>query len=316
MVEPIRGTLALAFIIVNSVFWCTLIFCLGLVRPLVPKGRRIAVGTAMMDAMGGWVACTAWLVRALCITRIRETNNGTSADVSLRPDAWYLVVSNHQTWADILVLVMTLHGRIPQFKFITKRELIWLPFIGQAMWFLEFPYVRRFSRAQLAANPALRERDREAMQKACVGFRDRPTSILIFLEGTRFTPEKRDARGSRYRSLLNPRAGGFGIVLENLADRLEAVVDATIRYSGDRYSGDRYSGDRYSGDRYSGDRYSGGAPGFWDFLCGRCPEVEIDIRALTPPPANPDAVNAWVNRLWDEKDARLTTGTADEIRAN
>ena len=296
MVEPIRGTLAFTFIIVNSVFWCTLIFCLGLVRPLLPKGRRIPVGTAMMDAMGGWVACTAWLFRAFRITRIRETTNETSADVSLRPDAWYLVVSNHQTWADILVLVMTLYGRIPQFKFITKRELIWLPFIGQAMWFLEFPYVRRYSRAQLAASPTLRERDREAMQKACVGFRDRPTSILIFLEGTRFTPEKRDAQGSRYRSLLNPRTGGFGMVLENLADRLEAVVDATIRYSGDTYSG--------------------GAPGFWDFLCGRCPEVEIDIRALAPPPDDHDAVNAWVNRLWDAKDARLTTGTADEVRAS
>ena len=299
MVETIRGTLAFAFIIVNSVFWCTLIFCLGLIRPLLPKGRRIPVGTAMMDAMGGWVACTAWLVRALCITRIRETNNETSADVSLRPDAWYLVVSNHQTWADILVLVMTLYGRIPQFKFITKRELIWLPFIGQAMWLLEFPYVRRYRRAQLAANPALRERDREAMQRACVGFRDRPTSILIFLEGTRFTPKKRDAQVSRYRSLLNPRTGGFGLVLENLADRLEAVVDATIRYSA----------------RYS-DRYSGAAPGFWDFLCGRCPEVEIDIRALAPPPDDHDAVNAWVNRLWAEKDARLTTGTTDEIRAS
>ena len=284
MVEPIRGSLAFAFIAASSVFWCTLIFCLGLVRPFFPKERRIPLGTAMMRAMAGWVRCAGWMLRVLHVTRIHETNNEQSAPPSLRPDGWYLVVSNHQTWADILVLVVTLYGRIPQFKFFTKRELIWVPFIGPAMWFLEFPYVRRYSREQLEANPALRELDRRATLDACVGFGQRPTSVLVFLEGTRFTPAKRDAQGSPYRSLLKPRAGGFGMVLENMADRLEAVVDVTIRYPG-------------------------GAPPFWDFLCGRSPDVEIDIRALALPPVDRDAVNAWVNRLWEEKDARLDRGS-------
>lgn len=278
MVEAIRGTLAFAFIAASSVFWCTLIFCLGLIRPFFPKGRRIPLGTAMVRAMAGWVACAAWLLRVLRITRIHETSNEEHG--VLRPDAWYLVVSNHQTWADILVLVVALYGRIPQFKFFTKRELIWVPFIGPAMWFLEFPYVRRYSRDQLAADPSLREHDRQATLDACVGFRQRPTSVLVFLEGTRFTEAKRDAQGSPYRSLLNPRTGGFGMVLENMADRLDAVVDVTIRYQG-------------------------GAPPFWDFLCGRSPAVEIDIRALPLPPVARDEVNAWVNRLWEEKDARL-----------
>ena len=278
MVEAIRGTLAFAFIAASSVFWCTLIFCLGLIRPFFPKRRRIPLGTAMVRAMAGWVACAAWLLRVLRITRIHETTNEEHG--VLRPDAWYLVVSNHQTWADILVLVVALYGRIPQFKFFTKRELIWVPFIGPAMWFLEFPYVRRYSRDQLAANPTLREHDRQATLDACVGFRQRPTSVLVFLEGTRFTEAKRDAQGSPYRSLLNPRTGGFGMVLENMADRLDAVVDVTIRYRG-------------------------GAPPFWDFLCGRSPAVEIDIRALPLPPVARDEVNAWVNRLWEEKDARL-----------
>ena len=174
----------------------------------------------------------------------------------------------------------TLYGRIPQFKFFTKRELIWVPFIGPAMWFLEFPYVRRYRRDQLEANPALRERDRQATLDACVGFRQRPTSVLVFLEGTRFTVAKRDAQGSRYRHLLNPKTGGFWIVLENLGDQLEAVVDVTIRYPGV-------------------------APGFWDFLCGRSPDVEIDIHALPLPEVDRDAVNAWINQLWAAKDARL-----------
>lgn len=288
MVEAIRGTLAFAFIAASSVFWCTLIFCLGLIRPFFPKGRRIPLGTAMVRAMAGWVACAAWLLRALRITRLHETTNEEHR--VLRPDAWYLVVSNHQTWADILVLVVALYGRIPQFKFFTKRELIWVPFIGPAMYFLEFPYVRRYSRDQLAADPSLREHDRQATLDACVGFRQRPTSILVFLEGTRFTEAKRDAQGSPYRSLLNPRTGGFGMVLENMADRLDAVVDVTIRYQG-------------------------GAPAFWDFLCGRSPAVEIDIRTLPLPPVDRDEVNAWVNRLWEEKDARLASPSQASGRA-
>ena len=278
MVEPIRGALAFAFIAASSVLWCTLIFCLGLVRPFFPKERRIGLGTGMMHMMAGWVRCAGWVLRVLRITHLNETNDDQTA--SLRPDGWYLVVSNHQTWADILVLVVTLYGRIPQFKFFTKRELIWVPFIGPAMWFLEFPYVRRYTREEIEANPDLRERDRQATREACVGFRQRPTSVLVFLEGTRFTEAKRTAQGSRYQRLLNPRTGGFSMVLENLADRLDAVVDVTIRYPD-------------------------GAPGFWDFLCGRSPDVEIDIRALPLPEVERDAVNAWVNRLWEEKDARL-----------
>lgn len=291
MVEPIRGTLAFAFITLSSVFWCTLIFCLGLVRPLLPKERRIPLGTAMMQMMAGWVRCAGWLLRVLRIARLHETHNEQPASRILRPDGWYLVVSNHQTWADILVLVVGLYGRIPQFKFFTKRELIWVPFIGPAMWFLEFPYVRRYSRERLAADPALREHDRTATLAACRGFRQRPTSVLVFLEGTRFTAAKRDAQGSRYQRLLNPKTGGVSMVLENLADVLAAVVDVTIRYPG-------------------------GAPDFWDFLCGRSPDIDIDIRALPLPETDRGAVTAWVHELWTEKDARLAALPPTEIKGS
>jgi len=231
----------------------------------------------MVRAMDGWVVCARWMVRVLGICRVHETERAEG----LRRDAWYAVVSNHQTWADILVLVLALYGRIPQFKFFTKRELIWLPFLGLAMWLLEFPYVHRYSRERLEADPGLRERDREATLRACRVFRDRPTSVLIFLEGTRFTPAKRDAQNSPYQALLFPKTGGLGLVLENLDDLLDAVVDVTIRYPDD-------------------------APGFWDFCCGRCPHVDVAIRPLPLPSAEPEAMRDWVDQLWKDKDARLT----------
>ena len=279
VVDSIRGTLAFAFIIVNSVLWCSLIFCLGLARLFVPRRgkHRIALGSAMVRAMDGWVVCARWMLRFL---RICGVDQGDETG-GLRRDGWYVVVSNHQTWADILVLVVALYGRIPQFKFFTKRELIWLPFLGLAMWFLEFPYVHRYSRERLEADPALRERDREATLRACKVFRDRPTSVLIFLEGTRFTAAKRDAQESPYQNLLTPKTGGLGLVLENIGDLLDGVVDVTIRYAGD-------------------------APGMWDFCCGRGPRVDVVIRPLAPPSAEPEAVRAWVDDLWKEKDGYLT----------
>jgi len=287
VVELLRGALAFAFIGANSVLWSTLIFCLGLLRPFVPKSRRVPVGTAMMRALEGWVVSAKWMMRVLRVTRIEESADPSREHAMdrLRPDGWYVVVSNHQTWADILVLVSALHGRIPQFKFFTKRELIWVPFIGLAMWFLEFPYVHRYSRDQLRADPTLRGHDRQATLKACESFRVRPTTALIFLEGTRFTPAKRDAQESPYRRLLTPKVGGLSIVLEKLADRLDTVVDVTIRYPG-------------------------GAPGFWDFCCGRCPKVDIHVRALPAPSGEAGSVRAWVDDLWREKDERLTASHA------
>ncbi|MDO6806945.1 1-acyl-sn-glycerol-3-phosphate acyltransferase, partial [Wenyingzhuangia sp. 1_MG-2023] len=44
----------------------------------------------------------------------------------LDSDGWYFVVSNHQSWVDILVLQHCLNGRIPLLKFFLKQELIWV----------------------------------------------------------------------------------------------------------------------------------------------------------------------------------------------
>ncbi|HCH76877.1 MAG TPA: acyltransferase, partial [Pseudomonas sp.] len=46
----------------------------------------------------------------------------------------YLVTSNHQSWADILVLQYQLNRRMPFLKFFLKQELIWVPVIGLCWW--------------------------------------------------------------------------------------------------------------------------------------------------------------------------------------
>ena len=56
---------------------------------------------------------------------------------ALDPRRWYVVSSNHQSWVDIFVLQEVLGDRIPLLKFMLKRELLLVPFIGLAWWALE-----------------------------------------------------------------------------------------------------------------------------------------------------------------------------------
>ena len=59
--------------------------------------------------------------------------------------SWYLVLSNHRSWVDILVLQSVFRGRIPFLKFFLKQQLIWVPLLGLAWWALDFPFMRRHS---------------------------------------------------------------------------------------------------------------------------------------------------------------------------
>jgi 1-acyl-sn-glycerol-3-phosphate acyltransferase len=148
----------------------------------------------------------------------------------LRRDEWYLVMSNHQTWIDILVLQKVFNRRIPFLKFFIKQQLIWFPFLGIAWWALDMPFMKRFSTKYLAQHPEMKGKDLETTREACRKFRHTPTSVINFVEGTRFSEAKRDARRSPYRNLLQPRAGGFAIAISSMGELFGAMLDVTLIY--------------------------------------------------------------------------------------
>ena len=154
-----------------------------------------------------------------------------------------------------------------------------MPLVGLVWWALDFPFLRRRGGASGA-------RDLATARAACARFRALPTSVMSFVEGTRFTPAKHEAQGSPYRHLLKPKAGGMMTTLDVLGDRLDAVLDVTIFYPGR-------------------------VPSFVDVLCGRVPEVRVHIDRQ-PVPATGDGqplavtgVQAWLAELWQAKDARF-----------
>jgi 1-acyl-sn-glycerol-3-phosphate acyltransferase len=276
-----KGSLAALFIGVNTIAGCILLFIMALIR-LPLTGRWHAAMSKHMDLIiDGWVSANRLMYRTLRLIDVQVS--WPTAELSRR--RWYMVVSNHQTWVDIVLLQSTLRPVIPPLKFFTKQQLIWLPFLGQAMYLLGFPYVRRVSRQAQEANPGLKHLDRQNTLAACDRFRTYPTAVLNFLEGTRFTIDKHAAQNARYQNLLNPRIGGLSYVLSGLADELNELIDVSIVYPN-------------------------GAPGFWEFLQGKCDSVtiKIELHQLSPSMQSTDlgeqrkSLGPFIESLWQAKD--------------
>jgi 1-acyl-sn-glycerol-3-phosphate acyltransferase len=281
----LRGTIVFVLICANTLVLCVPLYLMGLFLAL-SRGRPHAAMTRRMDVIIDlWVGANRRIFAALKLTRIHLE---LLSDEPLGRDRWYVVISNHQSWSDILILQNSLWGRIPPLKFFTKQQLIWIPLLGVAMWLLGFPYVRRASKEQIARNPELLAQDRAATVQACERFRDHPTSVLNFLEGTRFTPAKRAAQAARFENLLNPKLGGMSYVVAGLEDKIHKILDVTITYPE-------------------------GTPTFWDLVQGRCREVDVLVQCRDLPAdlhqtdsdVARDRLAPWIEALWREKDARL-----------
>jgi 1-acyl-sn-glycerol-3-phosphate acyltransferase len=267
---------------------CSIAKWLAPTRSLRNRVRRFLARIAEL-----WIACNNAI-----LSLYRQPHWDIEIPPNLSPQGCYLVSCNHRSWVDILVLQRCFNRRLPLLRFFLKRELIRVPFLGLAWWALDFPFVRRHSKAQLAQRPELRGRDLEAARLACEKFRDVPVAIMNFPEGTRFTADKRDRSGSPYEDLLLPRIGGMGQVLYALGDQLDALIDVTIAYPGR--------------DRIAR------APSFWDLLTGLIPKVVVRAQRREIPPellgrdfgADPElreSLREWMHASWLEKDRRLST---------
>lgn len=200
---------------------------------------------------------------------------------------WYVLLANHQSWLDIFVLQQVLGDKVPAPRYFMKRELLWLPVIGQICWLLDFPFMRRYSREYLAKYPEKRGKDIEATRKSCEKFKHTPVTIINFAEGTRFTFEKHRKQGSPYKHLLRPRAGGIAFTIMAMAQSVQQVIDVTIVYKAQSVT-------------------------FWQFCCGLVGEIIVHVRTL---PLTPELIGdyqndfkfqkrfqCWINQVWQEKD--------------
>jgi 1-acyl-sn-glycerol-3-phosphate acyltransferase len=181
--------------------------------------------------------------------------------------------------------------RIPEPKFFLKEELKWVPFIGSASWALDMPFMKRYSQAQVAKNPTLKGKDIETTRKSCEKFKDTPTTIINFVEGSRFTKEKHKQKQSPFRFLLPPKAGGIAFTLASMGQQFHSVLDVTLIYPDN--------------------------PGHvaLDMLCGRLKRVVVLVEILPVDHEiigdyfNDEAFRVrfqnWLNQRWLKKDQAI-----------
>ncbi|MFO1273092.1 MAG: acyltransferase [Rubrivivax sp.] len=278
---PVRGAVTSTLLGLN-----TLCIALSLVPPALAKlllpfkpVRRVC--DRLMNGLASlWVGNNnAW------IAAVSPSPWDVQGVDGLHERGWYLVSSNHQSWVDILVLQRIFHGRIPFLKFFLKQELIWVPVIGLAWWALDFPFMKR------GKGSSAQQNDLKTTRQACEKFKLIPTSVINFVEGTRFTPAKHDAQGSPYRHLLKPKIGGLGIALAAMGEQFEALLDVTIVYPH-------------------------GTPTFWHLLCGQIDAVTVRVQQREIPPtvlggdplrdkAYRQRIGEWVDVQWRDKDGLI-----------
>ncbi len=273
----------------NTLFWCSLLFGVTLVKLAVPLERFRRLASRLLVAIGeAWIA-----VNTFCLRLTQPTVHDVKGLEGLRRDASWLVVSNHQSWVDIPVLQGVFLRRLPFLRFFLKQELVRVPVLGLAWWALDFPFMKRHSREALERNPGLRHEDLEATRRACEKFRHAPAAILNFVEGTRFTPAKHARLGGGYRHLLPPKAGGLAFAAAAMGRQLAGIVDVTIVYPH-------------------------GSPTFWDLISRGLPEVVVRIRERELPAtwfdgdyaedgAFRESVQVWVRTLFREKDEEISS---------
>ena len=283
---PVHGAIIGLLLVLNTLFWATWLYIAVLFK-LVSFGRvRNAFSRLAAHFAQNWAMCNVFITDTFM--RI-EWDVRIHAD--LNPQGQYLCCANHQSWNDIFVLMGAFGRKAPFFKFFLKQELIWVPVLGLAWWGLDYPFMKRYTKAEITKNPKLAGTDLATTRKACEKYKDVPVLILNFLEGTRFTPAKHQRMASPYKHLLKPKSGGFAFAVSALGEKLNSLLDVTIVYPQ-------------------------GAIGFWPFLCGRMRKVVVEIKQLQVPhefyvgsyetdPEFRARFHTWIAGLWAQKDKRI-----------
>lgn len=285
--STLSGACAALALLVHTLFLGCFLYLFILLRWLLPvTAARDRINPAIAEIARLWMGGILWWMR-----HVHNTRWDVRGAARLNADGWYLICANHQSWADIFVLFRIFHRKIPLLKFFIKKEMARIPIVGQAWWALDFPFMHRYSKAFLAKHPEKAGQDLVATRRACAKFSRMPTSVVNFLEGTRFASDKHRQQQSPYRYLLKPKAGGIAFTIAALGDRFTALTNTTIVYPQ-------------------------GAPTFWDLLCGRIQQVVVRIEEIPIPPhfrrgdyQNDSAfrgeVQDWVSRLWERKDQTI-----------
>lgn len=286
--QPILGIFNGILLIINTLFFGLPVMFFGLIK-LASKNERWQIFWTPVIVMlcSTWAHVCMWLEAIFIRINFDIVHTGES----LAPTHSYLVISNHQSMADIPVLMKAVHGQIPFMRFFAKAQLKKVPVFGLAWRAVDCPFMQRYSKEFLEQNPHLKGHDLLETIESCRRLRHSPVAITNFIEGTRFTQRKHQQQEGAYQHLLAPKAGGLALAIAALEGQLKTMVDVTLYYHQKQFE-------------------------LWDYLCGRIRNVTIRTRTIAIPDQfhlgdyQNDAAfraefQAWLNAIWSEKDEML-----------
>lgn len=283
----IKAPLAALLFALNTVIGCLFLYPFALIRLVV----RISFVQNFCSRIMVFIAENWISINSLTMKLTQKIEWKIDGLQNLERKKSYLVISNHQSWMDIVILQHVFNRKIPFIRFFLKHELIYVPFLGWAWWALDFPFMKRHSKAYLEKNPNKRNEDFESTQKACAVFKGKNVTVLNFLEGTRITKDKHSLTQSPFENLLLPKAGGLAFVLKAMGEQFDSILDVTIHYPK-------------------------GPVTLWEAFEGKFPEVVVKIRRIEIPPKflKGDYLNDpvykvqlqnWLLEIWKTKDLIL-----------
>ncbi len=139
------------------VLYTTVLGTVGILLCILRPG-----GSALMPVARLW----SRLVLKTYGVRVRPV-----CDPGFDPSQAYVYIANHQSQFDIPALVLAMPC---DFRMVAKRELLYIPIFGWALWLGGFIFIERNDR----------ERAIRRLERTLGTFR-RGTSIVVFVEGTR-----------------------------------------------------------------------------------------------------------------------------------
>src|SRR5699024_10312899 len=288
LVQTLRGSAGLGVVLVATLIGFIPLLPLALVKLLAPwQAVKRPATSALLWVSNSWIRVISGALLGFSGVRIYYDQQMPD-----RPDGRLILISNHQSWADVLLLIHIINKPFPFPRFFIKEQLRWLPIVGLACWALDFPFMKRYSRDKLRRNPALRNKDIDTVNRCCAVFREWPVTIINYAEGTRSNAAKRADADSPYLTMLPPKTGGITLARQGMGELLDGLLDMTVAY------------------------VNTPAPQFWDLICGRIPEVTIRVQPLQLPaelhPGTYGSNNGYrrhfkrcLEDIWDDKDAEV-----------
>ena len=258
------STLSATWVITNLLVWLSLlILTLPALLVLKPLGRE-----QVLEPWIRWVYRSAVQIDSIWMLRVVRIQLEVKGEIPSHPSP--IVIVNHQSWFDIPIVQEIISARGPRLTFLVKRSLVWVPVIGWICMLLGFPRLRRTG---LLEDRAL---DLNAVSQAAKQGVAARHALLIFAEGTRFTPKKRSDQDSPFDHLLRPRVGGFAAACQIFPEGTP-IIDLSIYYDGSSH--------------------------FWRCLGGATKVIRVNVS--THSVDQMISADAFLNERWQAKDVWL-----------